>query len=317
MRQALQGQLSEVRISALLTALRMRPDAQEFLPVIVEAVQAESVEVNVPRDLQDRLVDTCGTGGDRSGSINISTAAAFVLAAAGVPVAKHGNRAASSSCGSADVLAALGAKIELNGEQVVRCIQEVNMGFFFAPSFHPGLRHVAPVRKDLGVRTVFNWIGPLVNPAGARRQVIGTGLHEAMAPIACAMAVSGAIEALVVRGMDGLDELSINVPSNVLRLSEGKTTESIVDPASLGIQPADPRSLVGGSPQHNADRMRAILGGEPGPQGDIVALNAAAGFLVANVCDDFPAALHKSREILASGQGLGVLDRFIELTNRL
>ncbi len=316
MRQALQGNLSPTRVAALLTALRMRHDSDHFLPIVVDAVRSEAVAVDVPAGLRERLVDTCGTGGDRSGSINVSTTAAFVLAAAGVPVAKHGNHAASSSCGSADVLHALGAKIELAGPRVVQGIEETNMGFFFAPSFHPGLRHVGPVRKDLAVRTVFNWIGPLVNPAGARRQVIGTGSHQAMAPILECMRTAGADNVMVVRGTDGLDELSTTAPNNVLHLSGGTSEETILDPLRLGLSRSDPHELRGGNPDHNAARLRAILGGEDGPQSDIVALNAAAGLIVAGVCEDWQSALEQSREILKSGVGLRTLDAFVEFTNR-
>ncbi|MGH2726068.1 MAG: anthranilate phosphoribosyltransferase, partial [Actinomycetota bacterium] len=261
------------------------------------------------------LVDTCGTGGDRAGTVNVSTMAAVVVAGAGARVAKHGNRAASSECGSADLLEALGVKIDLEPAGVAACIEEAGIGFCFAPVFHPAMKHAGPVRRELGVPTVFNFLGPLTNPAGATRQTVGVS-DAAIAPkIAGALAGLGAEHAFVFRGDDGLDELTTTTTSRVWEIRNGNVTERSVDPASLGIPKANAADLKGAGAQHNAKIAIAVLDGEPGPIRDAVVLNAGCALVAAGAARELSEGLALAVESIDSGRARGALETLRRASN--
>ncbi|MFP4312058.1 MAG: anthranilate phosphoribosyltransferase, partial [Nitriliruptoraceae bacterium] len=260
------------------------------------------------------LLDIVGTGGDGAGTFNISSVAAVVVAAAGVPVAKHGNRAASSRCGSADLLEAWGVAIELPAAEVVRCLDELGVTFLYARTFHPAMRHVAPVRLQLGIRTVFNVLGPLSNPAGVAYQAVGVA-DERLAPVmADALARLGRRHALVFRGEDGLDELTTTGASQVWEVRDGAVGSWRFDPAEVGIARATPADLQGGDARANVAIADAVLAGQPGPAADIVALNAAAGLYAADAVPDVATGLARAREVLASGAAAALRDRWIAWT---
>ncbi|HEX8581242.1 MAG TPA: anthranilate phosphoribosyltransferase, partial [Acidimicrobiales bacterium] len=262
----------------------------------------------------DGLVDTCGTGGDRSRTINVSTIAALVVAGAGGRVCKHGNRAASSACGSADLLEALGVAIDLGPAGVARCIDEVGIGFCFAPRFHPAMRHAGPARRELGVPTVFNFLGPMANPARVRRQVLGVSDPSMAERMAQVLGANGAERALVVYGHDGLDELTTTTTSTVLELRDGGLRTYVVDPVELGLAPADPAELKGGDAATNASLARAVLGGEPGPRRDVVLLNAAAGLVAAGLADDLVDGLVLAASSIDEGRAAATLDRLVDIS---
>lgn len=307
--EVLAGNASAAQIAAFVTALRIKGETVEEMAGLVEAMLRFAEPLSVSGD----VVDTCGTGGDRSSSINVSTAAAFVVAGAGVPVCKHGGRGASSRCGSADVLEALGVEIGLGPAGVARCVEEAGMGFCFAPRFHPAMRHAQPVRRELGVTTVFNFLGPLANPARARRQVVGVSDPSMADKMLGVLRANGALRAMVVYGHDGLDELSTTTASTVLDLRAGEGAESevrsyTVHPAALGLAPAALPDLVGGDAATNADLVRKVLEGGRGPHRDIVALNAAAGLVVAGRAADLPEGLARAEEVLDTGAAARVAE---------
>lgn len=311
----LAGDAGMAQVAAFVTALRLRGETIEEMTGLVRAMAAHAEVVPLAAEVVDRLVDTCGTGGDRRHSINVSTMAALIVAGAGVPVCKHGGRAASSASGSADVLESLGVVIDLGPAGVARCVTEAGMGFAFAPRFHPAMRHVGPVRRELGVATVFNFLGPLANPARARRQVIGVADPAMAEKMAGALAANGALSAMVVWGHDGLDELSTLGRSSVLALGpEGQMRRFEVDPTELGLAPASLADLVGGDPRFNADVVRRVLDGERGPHRDIVALNAAAGLVVAGRADRLADGLELAMSSLDGGSAAGVLDRLVQVS---
>ncbi|MGH8917649.1 MAG: anthranilate phosphoribosyltransferase, partial [Actinomycetes bacterium] len=267
-----EGNATPSQLAAFVFGLRCKGETVEEMSGLVRAMVAASEKVVVSDELAPRLLDTCGTGGDRSGTINISTIAALVVAGAGVPVCKHGGRAASSRAGSADVLEALGVAIELPPAAVARCVEDVGIGFCFAPRYHPALRHAAPTRRELGVPTAFNFLGPLANPARVRRQVVGVG-DALMATKMCGvLAANGATHVLIVYGSDGLDELTTTGTSTVVewRSSDPEMRTSVVDPADLGLPRARREDLLGGDADTNARLARRVLEGETGPQRDIV-----------------------------------------------
>jgi anthranilate phosphoribosyltransferase len=299
--------------------LRCKGETVEEMTGLVGAMLAASERVVIPAALADRLVDTCGTGGDRTGTINVSTIAALVVAGAGVPVCKHGGRAASSRAGSADVLEALGVVIDLGPAGVARCIEQAGIGFCFAPRYHPAMRHAVPVRRELGVPTAFNFLGPLANPARVRRQVLGVG-DPAMAPkMARVLAAGGATRALVVHGADGLDELSTTGPSTVYEWQAsggpaGDLAPVTVDPGSLGLARARIGDLRGGDAAANAKFARRVLAGQPGPHRDIVLLNAAAGLVAAGVSDGLGAGLVRAAAAVDDGRAESALDRLVAVS---
>jgi anthranilate phosphoribosyltransferase len=318
--EILGGRATPVQITAFIFGLRCKGETVEEMTGLVRAMLDASTMVPVGPELQARLIDTCGTGGDRSGSINVSTIAAIVVAGAGVPVCKHGGRASSSLAGSADVLEALGVVIDLGPEGVARCIEEAGMGFCFAPRYHPAMRYAAPVRRELGVPTLFNFLGPLANPARVRRQVVGVGDPSMAATMAGVLAGNGATHIAVVHGADGLDELTTTGPSTILTWSAGHDAgpaglvATTLDPRSLGLAPATLADLRGGDAATNARYARRILEGELGPHRDIVALNAAAGLLVGGAVADLAAGLVLALRSLDDGHALRTLQRLVTVS---
>jgi len=289
MEMIMSGEATPAQISAFLVALRMKGETVDELTGLARVMRDKALRVECSAE---SAVDTCGTGGDGLNTFNVSTAAAFVVAGAGVPVAKHGNRSVSSRCGSADVLEALGVQIEASPDQVARCIDEVGFGFMFAPAFHPAMRHAAPVRRELGVRTVFNLLGPLTNPAYAKRQVIGVPRPDLTQPIAEVLLRLGSVHAFVVHGQPGLDELSTVGPSTISEVREGTVRTYSIDAADLGIPRAKLADIAGGDAHHNAELLVEVLSGNPGPLRDIVLLNAAAGLVVSGTAEDLTEGLH-------------------------
>jgi anthranilate phosphoribosyltransferase len=307
------GQLEGPEVAAVLVALRMKGETGEELAAAARAMRVRSV--SVPVIDVERAVDTCGTGGDGVGTINISTAAALVVSAAGVPVAKHGNRSVSSRCGSADVLEKCGVRLDVEAEDMARLVDDIGVAFLFAPRLHPTMGAVMPVRRTLGVRTVFNLLGPLTNPAGVRRQVVGVWGSDVQPLVAEALAELGTEHGLVVHSDDGLDELSVCAPSTAIEVRNGEVVDRWrVDPADLGIEQMDGGELLGGNAAQNAERLAAILGGdERSAASEAVALNAAAGLLVAGVVNDLGDGLGRARDIVRSG---AALDRLRQLAHR-
>lgn len=312
MAEIMQGEATPAQIGAFLTALRMKGETVAEVTGCARAMRRSATPV---RPNRDHLVDTAGTGGDRAGTFNISTTAAFVVAGHGLAVAKHGNRSVSSRCGSADLLQALGVNLNLNAEQVASCIDVVGIGFLFAPVFHPAMKHAIGPRRELGMRTIFNLLGPLTNPAGARRQLIGVYDPSLTEPMAHALAQMGTIAAYIVHGADGIDELSTTGPNRVTHLREGRVRTFTLDPLDLGIPRAHLSDLAGGTPEENAVLTRRILSGEErGPKRDVVLLNAAAA--LSTESGDLAAGLEEARAALDSGRALARLDALVAHSNR-
>jgi anthranilate phosphoribosyltransferase len=315
MADVLSGAVSPAQLGGFLLLLRARGETTDELSGLAKAMLDVATPMPVEADLRSRLVDTCGTGGDRSGTINVSTMAAFVAAAAGVPVCKHGNRAASSRAGSADVLEALGVAIDLDAAGVMSCIDAVNIGFCLASSFHPAFRFVGPIRKELGVPTVFNFLGPLTNPSRLQRQILGVSDPRYAPLMLGVLQARGAERAMVVHGHDGLDEITLTTLTTVHELRDGVTRSYQIDPSSYGLKFSNPAELKGGDVILNAERVKQVLAGERGPQFDCVALNAAAALIVGGVADDFQVAVDMAREILVSGRAYETLERFVQVSN--
>ncbi len=314
MTEILNGEATPAQIAGFVIALRTKGETAEELVGLLSAMRTAGEMV--PLDAAGLgLIDTCGTGGDNSGSINVSTAAALVAVGAGARVCKHGNRSASSQCGSADVLEALGAVIDLGPEGVARCVVEAGFGFCLAPRFHPAMRHAGPARRELAVATVFNFLGPLANPAGVKRQLVGVS-DRAMAEIMLeVLAATGSERAMIVHGHDGLDELSTTGPTEVWELRDGHTRHHTVDPTELALAPAAVEDLVGGDAAVNADCLRRVLDGQPGAHRDIVVLNAAAALVVAEVSDSLEGGLEAAAASIDSGRAGEALDAFVATSN--
>jgi len=309
MEEIMTGVATPSQLGAFLTALRLKGETVDEVTGLARVMRAQAVHVPLAEGLH--AVDTCGTGGDGAGTFNVSTAAGLVVAAEGQPVAKHGNRAASSRCGSADVLEALGVKLELGPEQIAQCIEQVNFGFMFAATYHPAMRYVGPTRREIGIRTVFNILGPLTNPAGARYQVLGVADPRLLHLMAEALLRLGCTRALVVYGTDGVDELSLSAPTQVCEVNgaTGDVRDYTVSPASLGL-PERPRDAVrGGDAQQNAAQMRALLGGgESGPVAEMTALNAGAALYVTGRAATLHEGIRQAQATLRSGRALATLD---------
>ena len=314
MGEILEGAASPAQIAAFITALRSKGESVDEMVGLVSAMLERAEPVPVDGELRATLVDTCGTGGDRSHSINVSTIASFVVAGAGGRVCKHGNRAASSATGSADLLEALGVAIELGPDGVVRCIDEAGIGFCFAPRFHPAMRHAGPVRRELGVPTVFNFLGPLANPARVTRQVIGVSDARMADKMIRVLQANGSVRAMVVFGDDGLDELTTTTTSTVVELRDGRVTTSTVDPAALGLAVVGGDALRGGDPAQNAEATRRVLAGEPGPHRDIVVLNAAAALVVAELAEDLSAGIEQAASAIDSGAASTALAQLVAVS---
>lgn len=302
METIMNGEATHAQMGALLVALRMKGETPGEIAGLARVMRSRAMPVDVG-DVP--VVDTCGTGGDGSGTFNISTAAAFVVAGAGVPIAKHGNRAMSSRCGSADVLEALGVEINLDAEEVARCVRHVGIGFMFAPLFHPSMKHVAPVRRELGIRTVFNILGPLTNPAGALYQVLGVADPAIASKMAEALARLGTRHSLIVHGHGGLDELSVTGPNLLYRVRMGRRPLRMeLLPTEVGL-PISPReNLMGGDAQENATIARSVLSGERGPRRDVVLLNAAAALYAAEAVPSIADGVRLAAYSIESGMAL-------------
>lgn len=308
--EILGGRATPSQVGAFMVALRMKGETVDEMTGLVRALLAHAEPVPLDGD----VIDTCGTGGDRSGSINVSTLASLVVAGAGGRVCKHGNRAASSATGSADVLEALGVRIDLGPAGVVRCVEEAGMGFCFAMRFHPAMRHAGPVRRELGVPTVFNFLGPLANPARPRRQVIGVSDPRMAERVLGVLAAQGAVRAMVVYGHDGLDEITTTTTSTVLELDGDERRTTVVDPAALGLAAAVPEQLRGGDAATNAELARRVLEGERGARRDVVVLNAAAGLVVAGLAADLAEGLSMAQGAIDNGRAAAVLERLVAVS---
>jgi anthranilate phosphoribosyltransferase len=308
MNEVMDGAATPAQIGGLLVALRLKCETADEIAGCAEAMRAHVLAV---RPSREDLVDTAGTGGDGASTINISTAAALVAAAAGAGVAKHGNRAVSSASGSADVLEALGFRLELPPARIERSIDELGFGFLFAPTHHPAMRHAAPVRRELAARTVFNVLGPLTNPAGARAQVVGVYAPSLVRTMADVLARLGARRAFVVHGAGGIDELSPAGPNLVCEVVDGAVHEREIDPLDLGVPRCDPAELGGGSPEENAAAIRAVFAGENGGRRSAVLLNAAGAIAAAGRAKDLREGLELAREAVDSGAAAARLDELI------
>ena len=310
MDRIMEGAATPAQVGAILAALRTKGEKADELAGMVASMRAHAARVELDVD----AVDTCGTGGDGSNTFNISTAAAFVVAGAGCPVAKHGNRAASSRCGSADVLEALGVAIALTPDGVRRCVEEAGIGFMFAPAFHPAMRHVAAPRSELGIRTVFNVLGPLANPASVRHQALGTGDPALAAMMAQVLQKLGHRRAIVFAGPDGIDELGLTGPAQCHDVSADGVRAFELDPRALDLPSAPLSALRGGDAADNAARIRSILDGERGPGREVVVLNAAAALVAAERAPDFDFGLEQAREAIDSGSARRRLDDMVRVS---
>jgi anthranilate phosphoribosyltransferase len=304
------GAATDAQIAALLMGMRVRGETIEEIAGAARALRSRAIPVRAP----EGAIDTCGTGGDAKGTHNISTCAAFVVAGAGVPVAKHGNRSISSRSGSADVLSALGVNIDCGPETVARCIEACGLGFMFAPAHHAAMRHVAKVRSELGVRTIFNLLGPLANPAGTKYQVVGVFGEEWVEPIAHVLALLGVERAWVVHGADGLDELTTTGISHVAVLDGGKVSTFRISPRNAGLAEAKSQDLIGGDATENAAHIRAVLQGNQGPLRDIVLLNAAAALLVAGRAKTLRDGVALAAVSIDTGKAMNVLAALVKLS---
>jgi anthranilate phosphoribosyltransferase len=314
MAEILEGAASPAQISAFIVALRMKGETVVELSGMVDAMLDASTRVDI--DTDGPVIDVVGTGGDRAHTINVSTLSALVVAGAGGRVCKHGNRAASSACGAADLLEALGVAIELGPEGVAACVAEAGIGFCFAPRYHPAMRHAGPSRRDLGIPTAFNILGPLSNPGRVRRYLIGVADLRVADRMAGVLQARGAERALIVHGGDGLDELTTTGPSTVVELRDGAIGTWEVDPEALGLRRVDREDLVGGDATINADLARRVLAGEEGPHRDIVTLNAGAGLVVAGLVDDLAAGIDRARGSIDSGAAVAALHALVETSQR-
>ncbi len=313
MQEIMEGSATPARMAAYLTALALKGESKD--EILGSALAVRQRAIGVPHH-QKKIVDCCGTGGDGAFTFNVSTIVAFVLAASGLPVAKHGNRSVSSKCGSADLLQAAGIKLELSPQQVARCIDEIGIGFIFAPLFHPAMKNVAPVRKELGIRTIFNLLGPLVNPASATHQIIGVfdqQLTEVMAEVCSQLGIR---KSWVVHSLSNIDELTTTEKNKISCQNNGLGVSYHLDPLDLGFQRADKRELMGGNGENNLEIARRILKGEKGAPRDTVVLNAAAALVVAERAVDLQEGILMAAELIDSGQALQKLEQLKEFSNK-
>jgi anthranilate phosphoribosyltransferase len=305
------GEVTPSQIGALLMGMRVRGETVDEITGAVAAMRAKMLTVDAPDD----AVDVVGTGGDASGSYNISTCAAFIVAGAGVPVAKHGNRALSSRSGAADVLMALGVKIDVPPEAISACIKTAGIGFMFAPAHHPAMKHVGPTRVELGTRTIFNLLGPLSNPAGVKRQMVGVFSRQWVEPLAHVLKNLGSVQAWVVHGSDGLDEITTSGPTAVAALEHGAVTTFEIVPEDLGLTRVKPDALKGGDAAANAEALKAVLEGRKGPYRDVAVLNAAAALVVAGKVKTLADGVKLAAHAIDTGAAEATLDRLIAVSN--
>src|SRR5437588_6626724 len=305
------GEATPSQMGGLLMGLRIRGETVDEITGAVTTMRAKMTKVAAPPE----AIDVVGTGGDASGSYNISTCAAFIVAGAGIPVAKHGNRALSSRSGAADVLGALGVKIDLRPDEITRCIYEAGIGFMFAPAHHPAMKHVGPTRVELGTRTIFNLLGPLSNPAGVKRQMVGVFSRQWIEPLAQVLKNLGSEGAWVVHGSDGLDEITISGPTYVAALENGKVTTFEIKPEDIGLSPSKPEQLRGRDAESNAAAVMDVLKGKKGAFRDVALMNAAAGLIVAGLANDLKQGFALATKSIDSGEAEGRLDRLIAVSN--
>lgn len=312
MDEIMSGEASEVQMSAYLTAMSMKGETIDEITASAEAMRAHCVRLLNDED----VLEIVGTGGDGSNTFNISTTSSIVISAAGVPVAKHGNRSASSKCGAADVLEELGVNINISPEKSLSCLKEINLCFLFAQNYHLSMKYVAGVRKELSIRTIFNILGPLTSPAGASMEVLGVYERELLEPLADVLKNLGVKSAMVVYGMDGMDEISSSDKTAICELKDGETRTYEISPEDFGMDVASKEDLVGGEAEENAKITRAVLNGEKGPRRNAVLLNSAAGLYVAGMVDSLEEGVKLAEEVIDSGKAMEQLEKFIEVTNR-
>lgn len=312
MDEIMSGKASEVQMSAYLTAMSMKGETIEEITASAKAMRDHCIRL-----LNDEeVLEIVGTGGDGSNTFNISTTSSIVISAAGVPVAKHGNRSASSKCGAADVLEELGVNIYIDPEKSLKCLKEINLCFLFAQNYHLSMKYVAGVRKELSIRTIFNILGPLTSPAGASMEVLGVYEKELIEPLTDVLNNLGVKSAMVVYGLDGMDEISVSDKTAVCELKDGKTTTYEISPDYFDMETASKEDLVGGGPKENAQITLSILNGEKGPKRNAVLLNSAAGLYVAGKVKSLKEGVKLAEEIIDSGKALKQLEKFVEVTNR-
>lgn len=311
MTEVMEGRAADAQIAALLVGLAMKGERPAEIVGLATTMRAHAVKLSRP---YAPVFDTCGTGGDRSGTFNISSCAAIVVAACGVRVAKHGNRSVSSLSGSADVFEALGVQVTAAPPTVERCLAEANLGFFFAPTFHPSMRHAGPTRKALGIRTAFNLLGPLTNPAGATRQIVGVPRPEFTELLARSLMLLGSERAWVVHGADGIDEISTTGYTKVSECRDGAVKTFYLHPGDFGLHKASPSALKGGSAADNARIIAGVLAGDAGPAADVVVLNAGAALFVAGQAASIADGMSQARQAVANGTARATLDRLIALS---
>jgi anthranilate phosphoribosyltransferase len=313
MREIMEGKCTDAQIGAFLTALRFKGETVEEITGAARIMREKAATIRAP----EGVIDTCGTGGDMSHTFNISTAAAIVTAAAGVPVAKHGNRSVSSRSGSADVLEATGVKIDLSPEKVEKCLFETGFGFLFAPLFHPAMKYAIGPRREIGARTIFNILGPLTNPAGAKRQVLGVFADKLTEPLARVLGNLGTEDTMVVHGEDGLDEITISDGTKISRCKGGRIDTFYVTPEDFGLKRADVETLSGGDKYMNAELLLALMKGERGPKRDVVLMNASAALVIADKARDLRDATLIAADVIDSGNALKKLEEIIRVSNSL
>ncbi len=312
MDEIMSGEASEVQMSAYLTAMSMKGETIDEITASAEAMRAHCVRLLNDED----VLEIVGTGGDGSNTFNISTTSSIVISAAGVPVAKHGNRSASSKCGAADVLEELGVNINISPEKSLSCLKEINLCFLFAQNYHLSMKYVAGVRKELSIRTIFNILGPLTSPAGASMEVLGVYERELLEPLADVLKNLGVKSAMVVYGMDGMDEISSSDKTAICELKDGETRTYEISPEDFGMDVASKEDLVGGEAEENAKITRTVLNGEKGPRRNAVLLNSAAGLYVAGMVDSLEEGVKLAEDVIDSGKAMEQLEKFIEVTNR-
>jgi len=313
MKEIMEGKATDAQIGSFLTALRIKGETVEEITGAARIMRDKAAKIKAP----EGVLDTCGTGGDMSHTFNISTTVAMVVTAGGVPVAKHGNKAVSSRSGSADLLEALGIRIDLTPDKVEKCLFETGFGFLFAPLFHPAMKYAIGPRREMGLRTIFNILGPITNPAGARRQILGVFAAKLTETLATVLGNLGAEDAMVVHGEDGLDEITITDGTRVSRFTNGIVENLVFSPEDFGMGRGKREDLVGGNNQENAKITHQILNGEPGAKRDIVLINAAAGFMVAGRASDAKIAVAMARDAIDSGNALKKLEEIRKISNSL
>lgn len=313
MKEIMEGRATDAQIGSFLTALRLKGETVEEITGAARIMRDKAATIKAP----EGVLDTCGTGGDMSHTFNISTATAIVVSAAGVPVAKHGNRAVSSQAGSADVLESLGIKIDLAPEKVEKCLFETGFGFLFAPLFHPAMKFAIGPRREMGIRTIFNILGPITNPAGAKRQILGVFASKLTEPLAMVLGNLGAEDAMVVHGEDGLDEITITNGTKVSRFSDRKVENMYFSPEDFGLQRGRKEDLVGGDKEQNAGIILNILRGEKGPKRDVVLINSAAALAVSGKTSDLKTAFEIASNAIDAGSALRKLEEIRKVSNSL